>query len=122
MTPKKQKALAALLTHATKKDAAEAAGIDPRTLRRYFDDDEFQSAYKKAFGDMVEDATRQAQQAIAPALATLREIVEDSEESAQARIQAAKSTLDYALKLTAQNDILGQLDELEALAESKGGR
>ena len=112
MTPKKQKALAALLTHATKKDAAEAAGIDPRTLRRYFDEDEFQTAYKKAFRDMVEEATRQAQQGIAPALATLRGIVEDSEESAQARIQAAKSTLDYALKLTAQNDILGQLDEL----------
>lgn len=122
MTPKKQKALAALLTHATKKDAAEAAGIDPRTLRRYFDDDEFQSAYKKAFRDMVEEATRQAQQGIAPALATLREIVEDSEESAQARIQAARSTLDYALKLTAQNDILGQLDELETMAERNGGR
>lgn len=89
------------------------AGIDPRTLRRYLDDAEFQQEYRKAFGGMVEDATRQAQQAIAPALATLREIMEDADETATARIQAARSTLEYALRLTEQVDVLGQLRELE---------
>lgn len=113
MTPNKERALAALMKCRTKAEAAEVAGIDPRTLRRYFDDTDFQEAYKKAFGGMVEDATRQAQQAIAPALSTLREIMEDSEETAAARIQAARSTLEYALKLTEQNDILEQLRELE---------
>lgn len=113
MTPNKEKALAALLTHATKKEAADAAGIDPRTMRRYFDDAVFQRAYKQAFAGLIEDATRQAQQAIAPALSTLREIVEDDGESAQARIKAARSTLEYALRLTEQIDILEQLKELE---------
>lgn len=98
----------------TKAEAAEVAGIDPRTLRRYFDDPDFQAAYKKAFSDMVEDAARQAQQAIAPAISTLREIVENSEETAAARIQASRSVLEFAIRMTEQMDILEQLRELEA--------
>ena len=67
----------------------------------------------------MEDATRQAQQAIAPALSTLREIVEDTDEGAQARISAARSILEYSMKLTETTDILSRLDELEQLAEGK---
>lgn len=113
LTPKQTKALAALLTQPTKGKAAEAAGIGVTTLKRYLADPEFQAEYQKAFGGMVEDATRQAQQAIAPALSTLREIMEDADETATARIQAARSTLEYALRLTEKMDILEQLRKLE---------
>lgn len=98
------------------------AGVSPRTLSRFFDDPEFQAAYRKAFSGIVEDAARQAQQAIAPALSTLREIMEDSDEQATARIQAARSTLEYAIRLTEQNDILTQLQELEQWKEETDGR
>lgn len=113
MTPKKQKALVALLTQPTKEKAAAAAGITSKTLRGYLDDPEFQAEYKKAFAGLVEDATRQAQQAIEPALSTLREIVEDGDENAQARISAARSILEYSMKLTEQTDILARLESLE---------
>ena len=113
MTPKKQKALLALLTQPTKEKAATAAGITSKTLRGYLAEADFQAEYKRAFSWLVEDATRQAQQAIAPALSTLREIVEDGEENAQARIYAARSLLEYSLKLTESTDILNRLDELE---------
>ena len=103
----------ALLPNPTKDKAAAAAGISSRTLRGYLADPEFQAEYKKAFAGMVEDATRQAQQAIAPALSTLREIVEDRNENAQARISAAHSILEYSMKLTEQTDILTRLEELE---------
>ena len=68
---------------------------------------------------MVEDATRQAQQAIAPALSPLREVVEDSGEGSQFRISAARSILEYSLKLTEQNDILAKLKELEKAVERR---
>lgn len=97
----------------TKAEAAEVAGIAPRTLRRYFEDEDFQQAYKRAFGGMVEDATRQAQQSIAPALSTLREIMEDTETQPTARIQASRSVLEFALRMTEQLDVLEQLRELE---------
>lgn len=119
MTPKPQKALLALLTNPTKEKAAAAAGITSKTLRGYLADPEFQAEYRKAFAGMVEDATRQAQQAIAPALSTLREVVEDSGEGSQFRISAARSILEYSLKLTEQNDILAKLKELEKAVERR---
>lgn len=117
MTPKKQKALLALLTSPTREKAAAVAGITSKTLRSYLADPEFQTEYKRAFAVLVEDATRQAQQAIAPALSTLREIVEDREEDAQARISAARAILSHGLKLIETTDILNRLQELETAME-----
>lgn len=119
MTPKKQKALLALLTNPTKEKAAAAAGITPKTLRGYLADPEFQAEYKKAFSGMVEDAVRQSQQSLEPALSTLREIVEDNGLDAQPRISAARSILEYSLKLTEQNDILSKLEALEATVRDR---
>ena len=113
MTPNKQKALAALLTQPTQEMAAAEAGIDPRTLRRYLADPEFQEAYKKAFSGLVTEATRQAQQSLSAALSTLREILEDSSQAATARIQASRSLLEYGLRLTEITDILRDLEAAE---------
>ena len=89
------------------------AGVAESTLRCYLRDSEFVDRYKQAFGDMMRDAARQAQQTLSPALSTLREIMEDKCEQAQARITAARSVLEYSLKLCEQTDILEQLRELE---------
>lgn len=113
MTPKKEKALAALLTCPTKDAAAKQAGITARTMSVYLSDPEFQAEYKRAFGGMVEAAARQAQQALHPAIDTLRDIMRDDEQNGQVRVSAARSLLEYALKLTEQADILGRLDDLE---------
>ena len=113
MTPNKEKLLAALLTSRSKKEAAAAAGIAERTMRTYFEDPEFCQRYREAFAGVIEDATRQAQALLMPALSTLQTVMEDEEIPAQARITAAKSIIDYSLKLTEQTDILEQLRELE---------
>ena len=117
MTPNKEKLLAALLTSRSKKEAAAAAGIAERTMRTYFEDPEFCQRYREAFAGVIEDATRQAQALLMPALSTLQTVMEDEEIPAQARITAAKSIIDYSLKLTEQTDILEQLRELEEWKE-----
>ena len=122
MTPKKQKALLALLTNPTKERAAEAAGITSKTLRGYLADPEFQAEYKKAFADLVEDATRKVQQTLEPAVAVLREIMEDRSENGQVRVSAARSVLEYGLKMTEQTDILTRIQELEAAMEVEYGK
>lgn len=114
MTPNKEKLLAALLTSRTKKEAAAAAGISDRTMRSYFEDKEFCQRYREAFAGVVQDATRRAQQLLEPALSTLQTVMEDEEIPAQARITAARSIIDYSMRLTEQNDIMRQIDELEA--------
>ena len=121
-TPRKEKALQAPLVSRTRAEAAKAAGIGESTLREYMKDQEFMSRYREAFGSLVQDATRQAQQTISPALSTLREIMEDGDEQATARIQAARATLEYALKLTEQTDILEQLRELEKWRDENDGK
>ena len=113
MTAKQHKALAALLTYPTYEKAAEAAGITSRTLRVYMQDPEFRAAYEKAFAGLVETATRQAQQSLTPALFALRAIVQDKSQSASARIQAARTLLDYGLRLTEITDIIKALEEAE---------
>ena len=122
MTPKKQKALLALLTNPTREKAAEAAGITSKTLRGYLADPEFQAEYKKAFAGLVEDATRKVQQTLEPAVAVLREIMEDSGENGQVRVSAARSVLEYGLKMTEQTDIMTRLQELEAAMEGEYGK
>ena len=121
MTPNKEKLLAALLTSRTKKEAAAAAGISDRTMRSYFEDKEFCQRYREAFAGVIEDATRQAQALLMPALSTLQTVMEDEEIPAQARITAARSIIDYSMRLTEQNDIMRQLDELERWKEELNG-
>lgn len=113
MTPTKEKAIAALMTCPTKKEAAQKAGISDRTLRNYLADPDFQTAYQRAFTGIIEDATRQAQQTLSPALSTLREIMEDVEIPAAARVSAAKTALEYAIRLTETNDFAARLEALE---------
>lgn len=120
MTPKQQKALVALLTQPTKEKAATAAGITSKTLRSYLDDPEFLAEYRKAFSDLVEDATRKVQQTLDPAVAVLREVMEDGSENGQVRVSAARSVLEYGLKMTEQTDILNRLQDLEAAMQEGG--
>lgn len=115
MTPAKEKALAALLTHPTQKAAAEAIGIAPRTMRGYLEDPEFQQRYVAACKELVGEATRQAQKCISPALLALRAIVEDQEEPGGVRVSAARSLLEYSLRLTEIHDILTTLEAVEGV-------
>ncbi len=110
MTQKQNRALTALLTHPTKEKAAKAAGIGLNTLKRYLSDPEFQSEYQKAVTGVIEDAAAQARQSLSPALSCLREIVADADETATARIAAARSLLEYGLRLTEIVDILRVVD------------
>ena len=121
MTPRKERALQALLVSRTRAEAAQAAGVSESTLRQYMKDPKFLERYKQAFGEMVADATRQAQQTLSPALSVLKEIMMDRDEQASARITAARSVLEYSLRLCEQTDILEQLRELEKWRDETDG-
>ena len=112
MTPQKEKALAALLMCKNKKEAAAAAGITPRAITKYLSDPEFQREYAKAFHGLVDDATREAQGALSPAISVLRTIALSDTESSSARIAACRSLLEYGLRLTEFSDILRELQQL----------
>lgn len=94
-------------------------GISPRTLSRYLADPEFQAEYKRAFSGLVEGATRQAQRNLEPAVNTLQEIMQDREQNGQIRVSAARSLLEYSMKLSERMDVLERLDKLEESLKRK---
>ncbi len=113
MTQKQNRALTALLTNPTKEAAARAAGIGLTTLKRYLSDPAFMAEYRAAVSSLLDDATRESQQALSPALSCLREVIADSEAPVTARIAAARSLIEYSMKLTEFTDIVTRMDELE---------
>lgn len=69
----------------------------------------------------MEDATRKVQQTLDPAIAVLQEIMEDRCENGQVRVTAARSVLEYGLKMTETTDILSRLQELESVMGGEHG-
>ena len=115
MTGKKEKALAALIRAPTRAAAAKEAGVGVSTLRRWMrEDEDFQAAYKAALSELLEDASAQSKKNLKRALDVLSEIMKSGENS-QVRISAARSTLEYALKLTEAVDIVARMDALEKM-------
>ena len=109
------------MTQPTQAQAAQKAGIGVSTLKRYLDEPEFQTAYQDAVTKLLEEASVQAKQGLNPALSCLREIVEDRKTAATARIQAARSLLEFALRLTETVDVMRQLNELERWRDEVDG-
>lgn len=68
-------------------------------------------------GQVVEDATREAQQGLSPAIKALRDMLTDDEaiqkKGSGVRVAAARSMLEYGLRLTEFNDILKELRSLQ---------
>lgn len=123
MTPAKERALAALLTSPNREQAAKAAGITPRTMYNFFRDPEFCERYRQAFKNVVEDSARTAQRMMTPALATLRSVMRDENQPGGVRVQASKTVIDSALRMTEQVDVLGRVEDIEArLKEAEDNR
>lgn len=110
ITPRKEKALQALLVCRTRAEAAKAAGVGESTLRSYMQDSEFSAAYKHAAAGIMDGATRQLQRNLTAAIDRLGQIVANDEENSMAHISAAKTLLEYGLKFTEFNDILKGLE------------
>lgn len=113
LTEKQRRALACLLAAPTAKAAARMAGISERQMKRYRADPTFQRAYKEAQTELLEEAVNQSRQHLTGALTALAEIAEDANVPPAARVSAARATVELALKLGEQLDIMARLDELE---------
>lgn len=116
MTEKQARALAALLSEPTQEAAAKKVGISARTIRRYLAEEEFSEAYRQAHAQLVENATKQMQRGLSAAVDTLQEIATDQDAAKSARVAAARSILEQALRYTEIADIMGRIAKLEELA------
>ena len=82
------------------------------------EDANFRDGYKAALTELLEDASAQSKKNLSRALDVLAEIMEKGENS-QVRISAARSALEYGLKLTEAVDITNRLDAIEKALEGE---
>lgn len=93
--------IAALLQHGTIKEAAEAAGIAPRTLYdRLNGEREFRAMYAHAKAEILRKALTQINGNLSAAITAINEIMTDPENNAAVRLQAAQTMLNIAGKFS----------------------
>lgn len=114
LTERQRRALAALLAAPTAKEAAKISNVGERTLKRWRTLPAFQRAYREAQSELLESAVCQSRQHLTSALSALADITADANAPPAARVSAARASVELALKLGEQNDVLERLSELEA--------
>ena len=89
-------------------------GIHEKTLRRWLRDDAvFQMAYREARRQVVQQAIVQIQQATGEAVETLRKVMQAADAPASAKVSAAKTILDTAVKAIELEDLEQRIVALE---------
>jgi len=115
MSRKMEAAIAALLTNSTIGEAAAVVGIHEQTLWRWLQDPDFQKTYQDAKRQAVAQAQAIArlQQVSGKAVDALEEIMLDREAKDTARVTAAKTVLETALKAVEVEDLARRIENLE---------
>lgn len=112
-TATREKILAALLCCSTKKEAAALAGVSVRTIHTYLQDPDFAAEYTEAKKNLIREAGDQIKRSLRPAIEALHTIATDPKAGKTARVQAARTLLEFGIKLDEHTEILARLDALE---------
>jgi hypothetical protein len=98
MTRRWEQAIISLLTHATIGQAAKAAKLNEATLRRWMREPKFKEAFHNARADVLQQALGHAAEGLVEAALVLRQILRNQDAPASARVAAARTLFDLALK------------------------
>lgn len=111
LTPKQDKAIAALMSSPTIAEAAAVIGVNERQIYRWLADVTFSEAYRAARREAVAQSTARLQQASSAAVDTLVALLASSRPSIQ--LGAARSILEFAIGAVELEDIAARLAALE---------
>lgn len=115
LRPKQRRALGGLLSGLRFDDAARAAGVSSRTLRRWRGEAAFAAVLEAEQGRVFAEAQAMLRGASVDAAGYLRDVVSgDAEANGTARISAAKAILEHAARGVEREDLLHRLENLEA--------
>jgi hypothetical protein len=116
LKPLQHKAVAALLTHATVRDAAASVGVSERTLRRWKLEPAFVREFQRLRREMVDETTCRIQQMSMRAALTLFRNLDCGRPSAENR--AALAILQMSNQGSENSELVRQVEEL--LAKARG--
>ena len=109
---KAEQFIAALLAHPSIEAAAKSIGIGNATAWRWMKDPKFAEQYREARRETMRHTTARLQEAAREAVECLRD-VQRTGESESARVSAARTILEQALKAVDLDDVQQRLDALE---------
>lgn len=118
LTPSQGKALLSLLQAGDIRRASKQAGIGEATIYRYLKEKEFIAAYRQARRESLEVAIRKLESLTGEAIETLREVMNNTENTASQRAGAAKTILELAFKIQ-DNDFAERLEALEEVVKCR---
>lgn len=105
--------IAALLSNATVRAAAQAVGRSETQVYARLRDPLFKARYDEVRHGLLEQSTAALQGRLSAAVETMTEIMQDTDAPHQTRLNAAEAIVRNSLKLTEQTDIIERLDRLE---------
>ena len=111
---KQDTAIGALLSKPIISAAAESVGVGESTLRRWLKDGDFLTAYRAVRREAVSQAVDHLQGACSVAVLALTDVAQDVNCPAGARVSAARTVLELALKGVELEDLAVRVEELES--------
>lgn len=118
--PENQRAaLTALLASRTHKEAAGKCGLSEATIWRYLRDPAFAEHYRRARRVVVDQAVYTLQAEASDAAAVLRDVAQDKQAPAAARVAAARVIVGLAFKGLELGDLQDRIVSLEAYIKQK---
>lgn len=122
LTPRKTRAITALLELPTIEQAAQWAGVNPRTIYRWMDNPGFKVALSSAEGRAIDRAARRLVGLSGKALDALESVLDDPRQNGAGNKRlAAVAILDALLKLRELRNIEQRIAALERISAEKEG-
>jgi hypothetical protein len=117
LSPPQVRAIEALLAHETQGEAAKAARVGQRSIRRWLTQEPFRAALARQRSRLLEDAGGVLARGASKAAASLVEMATGKGKASSPRVAAARAVLDIALRAAELDDVLKRIAELETLAQ-----
>jgi hypothetical protein len=119
LTEPQAKAIAALLQEPTMQRAADAAGVNVRTLQRWMKDEGFRRAWLAARRGAYGQAVSLTQRLAPMAVATFAQVMKDPAAPAAAKVSAATALLKFGREGIELEDFAARLEALERKAKNE---
>ncbi len=114
LTGKQAQALATLLAGSTVEQAAASARVNPVTVYRWLQQEDFRQQYQQARRQVVEQAASNIQQAATAAVSVMVSIMGDTDAAPSVRLRAAQGIYEQATRWVEVEDVQERLEALEA--------
>jgi AcrR family transcriptional regulator len=115
LSERQERALLAVVTHATPREAAKAAGVSEATLWRYRRNKEFAGRLREARSAMSDHTITLLQKASVEAVNFLSSLVGRDDAPWQPRVSAARAIVDLSFRGRVIDDLQAEVDRAREL-------